>query len=185
MKLTKQNKIFLGVTAGGAAILIIVMIAMASGKTPPPPESEYAHTGDGDPTPGIVISVPTSDPDGAEAEDPAASKPEEDSGLHIGVGEPPALPGNAEPKEITLNKNELTVTKGNTYKFRVSFAPEDAARELKWVSDNKGIAAVSDDGIITGIAAGTAIVTAKTPNGHAAQCAVTVKNLNVGGIEHD
>jgi len=171
MKLSKPSKIILGIATGLTVLAVILAGILAEGTppepTPPPtPTSEYAHTGDGSPTPGAVVAMPTDKPTETE-EKPA------DLVLEIGAE---ATPGNANPDSITLNKTELALTKGNTYKFRVSFAPGDAKRDILWSSSNKAVAAFLGDGTLTGVAAGTAVITAKTPNGKTARCAVTVKN---------
>lgn len=46
---------------------------------------------------------------------------------------------------------------------------------MEWETDNELVAEVSQDGIVRGINAGTANITARTSNGIEAVCSITVK----------
>ena len=55
---------------------------------------------------------------------------------------------------------------GNTLQLTATIQPEDAeANELTWSLDNEEIASVSDSGLVTGIAAGTAVESVSTSEG--------------------
>ncbi len=47
-------------------------------------------------------------------------------------------------------------------------------KTITWTSSNTGVATVSDAGLVTGVAEGTATITATTANGKTATCVVTV-----------
>lgn len=78
---------------------------------------------------------------------------------------------------IALNKSELTLTQGAVavVKADVTSGADATAEQRKviWSSNNEKVATVKD-GNITAVAAGTAIITAKTESGKTASCTVTV-----------
>ncbi len=79
---------------------------------------------------------------------------------------------------ITLDKSELTLyTGGKSGELVAILTPDNVADvAVEWVSDNTEVAAVSANGIVTPVAAGTATITAYATNGTiSASCAVTVK----------
>ena len=55
--------------------------------------------------------------------------------------------------------------------------------KLTWKSSNPNIATVSDNGLVTGIATGDAIITVQTGNGKIASCNVSVKIAQPEPIE--
>lgn len=78
--------------------------------------------------------------------------------------------------EIKLDKKEGTVFIGKTEKLKAEVLPENAAnKQLTWSSSDKTVANVNSYGVVTGVASGTAIITAKAANGVEASYAVTVK----------
>ena len=85
------------------------------------------------------------------------------------------------PKEIlvssvTLDRDEVTLTEGETTTLVATVLPVDATDPtLTWSSSNTATATVSAGGVVTAIKAGTATVTAKANNGILANCAVTVE----------
>ena len=82
--------------------------------------------------------------------------------------------GWVEPTGITLDKEAVSVeVKGNTT-LAATVAPEDASdKSVTWTSSSTSIATVMD-GVVTGVKAGTATITATTVNGLKASCKVTV-----------
>ena len=76
---------------------------------------------------------------------------------------------------VTLNKKSASVKKDGTIKLTATVAPADATnKNVTWSSDNESVATVSD-GVVTGVATGTAQITATTVDGnHTASCTVTV-----------
>ena len=65
-----------------------------------------------------------------------------------------------EPKEIVLSESEITLKKGSSHSLKASIRPEGAKGEITWASSAENIAAVSEDGTVTAISAGSCEVTA-------------------------
>ena len=76
---------------------------------------------------------------------------------------------------VTLDKTLASVKQGKTLTLTATVAPADATnKNVTWSSDNESVATVSD-GVVTGVATGTAQITATTVDGnHTASCTVTV-----------
>ena len=79
---------------------------------------------------------------------------------------------------ITLSKTEASIDAGNTETLSVSsVTPSDATDQtVTWSSDNTAVATVDASGVVTGVAAGTATITATAHDGSgvSASCTVTV-----------
>ncbi len=89
-------------------------------------------------------------------------------------------------KEITLNRTELELTEHETFTLIATVKPDDATdKTITWLSSNEAIASVSDAGVVTAIAAGTAVIYASSSNGLTAECSVTVypKFIEVTSID--
>ena len=80
----------------------------------------------------------------------------------------------AAPSKVTLNKTKLTLEAGKTFQLKATL-PAKSASQLKWSSNRKSVAKVSDDGLVTAVKAGTAVIKVTTFNGKKATCTVTVK----------
>lgn len=87
---------------------------------------------------------------------------------------------------VKLNKSESSVYAGETITLKATVQPTNANNQsVTWSSSNKKVATVSSKGVVTGVAAGTAVITVKTAEGgYTAQCTVTVKQ-HVTGISLD
>ncbi len=84
------------------------------------------------------------------------------------------LPLTIEVITISLDPTELVLSEGETAGLTATITPEDATDQtVTWLSNNTDIATV-EDGVVTGVKAGFATITAKSANGKAAYCAVTV-----------
>ncbi|WP_080391758.1 Ig-like domain-containing protein [Enterococcus faecium] len=81
-----------------------------------------------------------------------------------------------DPSGVTLNKTTTTLTVGASETLSATVSPVDATdKSVKYSSSDEAIATVTPvQGKITGIAAGTATITATTANGKTAVCEVTV-----------
>ena len=76
---------------------------------------------------------------------------------------------------ITLNRNELTLEKGQAGALLVAYHPENTtdSREVHWSSDRPAVAAVDAEGNVQAVGAGTAVITAQVGDS-TASCTVTV-----------
>lgn len=80
-----------------------------------------------------------------------------------------------EPTGIILALKDVTVVKGKTYQIEYTLQPETATEKtILWESNNTSIATVDNDGKITAVEAGSAIIMARTALGETAYCNVTV-----------
>ncbi|MDO5812888.1 MAG: Ig-like domain-containing protein [Bacillota bacterium] len=77
---------------------------------------------------------------------------------------------------VTLNKNTLSLSVGNSEALKATINPSDTTdnRKLTWSSDNSNIAKVDQDGKVTGVALGTTNIKVTTSNGKSTTCKVTI-----------
>lgn len=78
---------------------------------------------------------------------------------------------------IELDKSETELTEGNYFQLKATVLPEDATNKaVTWTSSNKDVATVSQKGLVTAVAPGSAMITVMTIDGSdlSATCAVTV-----------
>lgn len=77
---------------------------------------------------------------------------------------------------VTLDTNAITLEIDGTQKLVATVAPANATnKKVTWKSDKQEIATVDQEGTVTGVAGGTANVTAETEDGKkVATCAATV-----------
>lgn len=77
---------------------------------------------------------------------------------------------------VTLNKTELSMLTGDEVKLSASAVPSDATiQDLVWSSSDASVATVDNEGLVTAVSAGTAIITVKTVDGNfSASCSVSV-----------
>lgn len=78
--------------------------------------------------------------------------------------------------QITLNKTTLSLTKGSWERLTATVKPDNAKhKRVIWSSDRPSVATVNPSGKVTGMAAGTAIITASSIDGKVkATCTVTI-----------
>lgn len=81
----------------------------------------------------------------------------------------------APAEKISLNKTSATIYTGKTYTLTPELTPSNSTDTVTWSSSNTKVAKVSSKGVVTGVAKGTATITAKTTSGKTAVCKVTVK----------
>lgn len=89
---------------------------------------------------------------------------------------------------VSLSMNSLTIGLGGTEELIAIVAPADATNKaVTWSSDAASIAKVSSAGLVTGVAKGSATITATTADGaKTAICAVTVTDpIAVSGVSLD
>ncbi len=77
---------------------------------------------------------------------------------------------------LALDLEHLTLQVGSTHQLNVIIEPQHATdKRIVWTSSDETIATVSDDGIVTAMAAGEATITVTSKDGqHSASCSVTV-----------
>ena len=84
---------------------------------------------------------------------------------------------------ITLNITSKTLRQNETVKLTATVKPNDATNPaVTWTSSRPGVATVADDGTVTGVSEGTAVITAKAED-LTATCEITVSNNASGGHE--
>ena len=81
---------------------------------------------------------------------------------------------------VTLNKTATSIQVGGTETLTATISPTDAAnKKVTWKSDKPEIATVAE-GKVTGVKAGTAIITVTTEDGgKTATCKVTVSDKEI------
>ena len=79
------------------------------------------------------------------------------------------------PKKLYINQKNLTLYKNCTTSLQPQIKGGYSYHGCSYTSSDKKIAIVNKNGVITGKAAGTAFITAKTYNGKKQRCIVTVK----------
>lgn len=83
---------------------------------------------------------------------------------------------------ISLNTSSLSLTVGETTSLVATVSPSDATdKSVAWTSDNASVATVDQNGKITALSSGSAIITvsAQDGSGKKATCSVTVKEASV------
>src|SRR6266700_4095770 len=97
-------------------------------------------------------------------------------------------PGSSSPPpvaSVVVTPQTSTIGPGET--VHLSAVPKDAAgntlsgRTITWSPSDASVAMVSTAGLVTGVAAGSATISA-TAEGKAGQSAITVKFINIGGV---
>lgn len=81
---------------------------------------------------------------------------------------------------VTLNKASLTLSVGEREKLAATIVPVNATNKaIEWSSSDTNVALVDETGRVTGISAGTAIISVRTKDGnHTATAIVTVKKAS-------
>ena len=81
---------------------------------------------------------------------------------------------------VTLSHSELTVDRNATAQLTAAVEPANATNQkVTWRSGAPAVAQVDRNGLVTGIAEGTALITATTDDGaFMAKCTVTVTDVN-------
>ena len=90
-----------------------------------------------------------------------------------------------EVSNISLNKSELNIEQGETFKFEVTIEPDIATdKTVTWVSSDESVATISADGALTSIGIGECTITANSSNDKVkAECKVKVSPASVKGLE--
>lgn len=83
------------------------------------------------------------------------------------------------PKSIKLSDTSLSLAVGKTYQLQETVKPSNASnKSVKWISSNPKIATVDGNGVVKGIANGTATITCQSVNNVTATCKVNVRTYS-------
>ena len=78
---------------------------------------------------------------------------------------------------VSVSPSSYTINEGESYSLKATVTPSNATdKSITWTSDNPTVVSVSSTGTITGKAAGTAYITARSSNGKSARCYVTCRS---------
>lgn len=86
---------------------------------------------------------------------------------------------------VTIDKTEAEILKGKTLQLTAEVQPSNASNKVvKWNSTNLAVAQVGENGLVTAMGKGSAVITATSEDGgKTASCAVTViENVAVTGV---
>lgn len=87
-----------------------------------------------------------------------------------------------EASNVFLDKTSLDLKIGEYYTFTATVVPEATSdKTIIWSSSNDNIATITENGVITAVGIGSAMITAKCGNA-SATCAVTVKPVLVESV---
>ena len=88
---------------------------------------------------------------------------------------------------VLLNKTELILTKDEKYTLIAGVLPANATNQnVTWASDHPEIASVDENGTVTGVTDGTAVITVTTEDGNfTVHCNVTVSSTVTRSFEFD
>lgn len=83
--------------------------------------------------------------------------------------------------KVTVSPAAATINAGASTTLKASVTPKNAYnKKVNWTTSNKAVATVASNGVVKGVKAGTATITAKAADGSnkKASCVVTVKAVN-------
>gem|GEM_PF-1508310 len=88
---------------------------------------------------------------------------------------------------VSLNQTSLNLGVGAVYALIATITPDNASNQnVSWSSSDTSIAAVDANGLVTAVAAGSAVITVTTEDGQkTATCAVSIGNLTSGTYQYD
>lgn len=82
-----------------------------------------------------------------------------------------------------ISNGVITVAKGSTVQLSATVYPENTSDiEVSWISENDGIATVSESGLVTAVAEGTVIVKVVSKKDASISATITVKVAGTVGI---
>ena len=85
-------------------------------------------------------------------------------------------------ESITLNEQSITLQSGETISLIATLNTSSEDKTITWTSSDPSIAKVDENGLVTAVNVGQAIITAATTNGLKAECEVTVIETEASGI---
>ena len=92
------------------------------------------------------------------------------------------------PTTIGLNEDEKTLTQGETFQLRLnSYSGNPTNKDLIWSTDNETVATVDENGLVTAVGEGTAVITGTSAGvaPGATEPAFDTCTIHVEGVEGD
>jgi len=85
---------------------------------------------------------------------------------------------------VSLDKSSLNLKVGESQAITAKVSPDNASdKKVTWSSSDSKVATVDDNGKVSAVAPGTAVITVKTSDGgKTATCSVTVEAISVEGV---
>lgn len=95
-------------------------------------------------------------------------------------------PEAIKPSAVALNKTELELVKGESFKLEATVTPDNAEYDmLTWSTSNKDVVTVDAAGQINAVSVGEAKVTVTVSESLFAECKVTVRGKDVESVDLD
>lgn len=85
---------------------------------------------------------------------------------------------------IILSETMVRLPIGGTVQLEATVSPEDAVCDLSWSSDNEGIASVDENGMVTAVSEGLAVIQASAGEVYA-KCSIVVEPKEVENVTVD
>jgi len=88
---------------------------------------------------------------------------------------------------VSLDRETLALNISDTFQLTPALTPENATnRNIGWSTDEASVATVDQNGLVTALAEGSAVITVTTEDGdHTDSCTVTVTRIAVTGVTID
>ena len=88
----------------------------------------------------------------------------------------PKEPAEIVVESVKLSASSLELTVGDQKSLNATVSPANATnKKINWTSSRANVASVTSDGIVEGLSAGSAVITATSANGIKANCDIVVK----------
>lgn len=84
------------------------------------------------------------------------------------------------PTEIVLNSGSVDILQGTQYKLGATVLPEGALQAVTWSTNNSEIATVDENGLVTGVGVGDAVITVASQKDNTV---ITTCNVHVGNTD--
>lgn len=100
--------------------------------------------------------------------------------------DPQEKAGDIYPEGFSLNKSQYTLTEGATFQLKADgFSANATNKELTWTTSDPDVATVDENGLVTAVGAGTAVITATSVGKNEGQAAPASDSctFTVEGVE--
>ena len=88
----------------------------------------------------------------------------------------PKEPAEIAVESVKLSASSMELTIGDQKSLNATVSPSNATNKtINWTSSRPNVASVTSDGIVEGLSAGSAVITASSVNGIKANCDIVVK----------